>query len=130
MKDQSKCFILTPDGYEEITYAELTLRRETDPTYQNRRFIPLHGMLLEVSEADYKAFYRDAERQKYLRKEAHRVDEVSYNALDTDEMNGVDIIPDPSPPLDAFVTDKLFVSFWLLRAQPRNVLCLTCQSVF
>ena len=60
MKDRSKCFILTPYGYEEITYAELTLRRETEPAYHDRRFIPLHGMLLEVSPDDYKTFYRDA----------------------------------------------------------------------
>lgn len=27
---KSKCFILSPDGYEEITYSELCRRRNTD----------------------------------------------------------------------------------------------------
>jgi RNA polymerase sigma factor (sigma-70 family) len=101
--------ILTPDGYEEITYAELERRRKADPSYADKRFIPLHGTLMEVSETDYKAFYRCAERQKYLRKEAIRVSEVSYNALDSDEMNGEEIIPDPSPPPEDAVSDKLLL---------------------
>jgi RNA polymerase sigma factor (sigma-70 family) len=66
-------------------------------------------MLLEVSESDYKAFYRDAERQKYLRKEANRVGVMSYNALDTDEISGEDIIPDTSPPPDEQAMDKLLL---------------------
>jgi RNA polymerase sigma factor (sigma-70 family) len=109
MNDNARCFILTGDGYEEITYAELTKRRASDPAYTDKRFVPLHGMLMEVTEADYRDFYRDAERQKYLRKEANRTGEVSYNALDTDEMSGEDIIPDTSPLLDEQVTDKLLV---------------------
>jgi RNA polymerase sigma factor (sigma-70 family) len=107
MKDPYKCFILTPDGYEEITYTELTRRRKADATYRDRRFIPVQGMLLEVSEDNYKAFYKDTERQKYLRKEAKRMDEMSYNALYTDEMNGEGSLPDLSPPLADVIADKL-----------------------
>lgn len=107
MKDQDKCFILTPEGYEEITYAELTLRRETDPIYRDRRFIPVHGMLMEVSADDYRDFYRVKRRQKYIDEEASRAGAFSYNALDTDEMNGEDIIPDTSPPLADAIMDKL-----------------------
>jgi len=76
MNDNAKCFTFTASGYEEITYITLTERRESDPSYQNRRFIPLHGMLMEVSEDDYKKFYKDRRRQKYLREESVRVDEV------------------------------------------------------
>jgi hypothetical protein len=100
MNDNARCFILADSSYEEISYAELNERRANDPAYTGKRFIPLHGMLMEVTEADYRSFYRDAERQKYLRKEADRAGEVSYNALDTDEMSGEDIIPDTSPPPD------------------------------
>jgi RNA polymerase sigma factor (sigma-70 family) len=88
---------------------QLNERRANDPAYTGKRFIPLHGMLMEVTEADYRSFYRDAERQKYLRKEADRAGEVSYNALDTDEMSGEDIIPETSPPPDEQVEDKLLV---------------------
>ena len=80
MNDHTKCFILAASGYEEITYITLTERLESDPSYQDRKFIPLHGMLMEVSEDDYKDFYRERRRQKYLREEAVRADEVSYDA--------------------------------------------------
>lgn len=55
---KSKCFIFSPDGYEEITYSELCRRRDTDTNYQNRKFIPLHGMLMEVAQEQYAEFYR------------------------------------------------------------------------
>jgi len=108
MKD-NKCFILTSNGYEEISYAELVLRSETEPLYKEKRFIPLHGMLMEVSLDDYKEFYRTRRRQKYLREEAIRAKEVSYNAIDSDEMSGEDIIVDMSKPVADYVVDKLLL---------------------
>ena len=107
MKDNDKCFILTSKGYEEISYVELIFRRETDPLYIEKRFIPLHGMLMEVSHKDYKEFYRKRRRQKYLQEEAIRAAEVSYNALDSEDMSGEEIIVDLSPPVDECVVDKL-----------------------
>jgi RNA polymerase sigma factor (sigma-70 family) len=107
MKDQAKCFILSPGGYEEITYAELTLRRETDPSYADRRFIPVQGTLMEVGEDEYRDFYRDVERWKYIRRLEWDAGVVHYDALDTDEMNGGDIFPDAAPPIDEMVSDKL-----------------------
>ena len=109
MKNNARCFILTPDGYEEITYTALQERRDADPGYLERRFVPLHGMLMEVSPDDYREFYRDVERKKYLRREAKRADEVYYNALDTEEMSGEDIIVDRAPLPDETVTDRLMV---------------------
>ena len=35
--------------------------------YHGRRFIPLHGMLMEVPEDAYKAFYKRKRREKYLK---------------------------------------------------------------
>ena len=46
---KAKCFILSPEGYQEISYLELCRRRDMEPDYQNRKFIPLHGMLMEVT---------------------------------------------------------------------------------
>ena len=57
MNDNARCFILANDGYEEISYAELQKRRAVNPAYAGKRFIPLHGMLMEVTEAGY-AHYR------------------------------------------------------------------------
>ena len=51
---KSKYFILSPDGYEEITYSELCRRRDTDIHYQERKFVPLHGMLMEVTPEPHK----------------------------------------------------------------------------
>lgn len=67
---KSKCFILSPDGYEEITYTELCHRRDTDETYKTKKFIPLHGMLMEVTPEQYIDFYRTWNRQRYLDKPA------------------------------------------------------------
>ena len=66
-------------------------------------FIPLHGMLLEVPPEDYAAFYRDRRRQKYLREEAIRHREFSYDMLDTDEFLGADIVADDSANIASLV---------------------------
>jgi RNA polymerase sigma factor (sigma-70 family) len=107
MYDNSICFILSPDGYVEITLAELKRRRETDPTYISKRFIALHGMLMEVSDTDYHDFYKARRRQKYLEEEAARASSFSYHAYDSDEMSGEDIISDEALPIDEQVSDKL-----------------------
>ena len=110
MKEQTKCFILSGNGYEEITYAELVKYREDDPTYNERHhFIESGGMLMEVSKAQYDDFEKDRNRQRYIRKESKRVDEVSLDALDTDEFSGSDIVVDLSPQPDELVMNK-FVS--------------------
>ena len=61
-----KVFIKENGEYLELTYEAYCTRCETDPFYQNRRFLPLHGMLMEVSEEEYVQFYRQKNRQKYL----------------------------------------------------------------
>lgn len=55
---KAKCFILSPEGYQEISYLELCRRRDMEPDYQNRKFIPLHGMMMEVTPEQYAEFYR------------------------------------------------------------------------
>lgn len=36
----AKCFILSEDGYDEITYSELCRRRDIDGSYKGRQFTP------------------------------------------------------------------------------------------
>ena len=55
---KSKCFIKTDNGYKEITYEELLHREEADPSYKARKFLPLHGMLMEVTPEEYQALQR------------------------------------------------------------------------
>lgn len=75
----------------ELSYAEFRQQRDT---YQGRRFLSLHGMLVEVSEDAYKAFYKDKRRQKYLNERSNDNGDFSYDMLATDEFNGEDILVD------------------------------------
>lgn len=86
-----KVFVLEGKTYLELSYAEF---RQQASTYQGRRFLPLHGMLMEVSEDAYKAFYKDKRRQKYLNERSDDNGDFSYDMLTTDEFNGEDILVD------------------------------------
>lgn len=55
-----RVFVLENGRYIEISYEELCNRSESDASYTNRRFLPLHGMLMEVDENEYKEFYRNS----------------------------------------------------------------------
>ena len=86
-----KVFVFENGTYLELSYAEFSQRRDI---YQDRRFIPLHGMLMEVSEHDYKAFYRGKRHEKYLKERSRDNGDFSYDMLTTDEFNGEDIMVD------------------------------------
>ena len=86
-----KVFLLEEGTYLELSYAEF---RQQAATYQGRWFIPLHGMLMEVSEDAYKAFYREQRRQKYLNERSNDNGDFSYDMLTTDDFNGEDILVD------------------------------------
>lgn len=103
----SKCFILSPDDYEEITYSELCRRRDTDITYEDRKFIPLHGMLMEVTPEQYAEFYRAQNRQRYLDRRSAENGDISVDMLTTGEFNGMDILIDTAEPVDEQVIYKI-----------------------
>ncbi len=103
----SLCFILTPDGYEEITYSELCQRRDNDITYQDKKFLLLYGMLLEVTEADYIDFHRNKRREKYLKEQSAKRGDILFSSLDSDEFNGEDMLVDTEEDIAAQVADKL-----------------------
>lgn len=63
-----KVFILDKGSYTEISYQEFCECREKETSFTKKRFIPVQGMLLEVSEAVYTEFYREKERNRYLDK--------------------------------------------------------------
>lgn len=86
-----KVFVLDGETYLELSYAEFRGQKDT---YQGRRFIPLYGMLMEVSEDAYKTFYKDKRRQKYLNERSDDNGDFSYDMLTTDEFNGEDILVD------------------------------------
>lgn len=93
---KSKCFIKNNGQYEEITYQELLQRCEADEAYRLRKFIPLYGMLLEVTPEEYIQFYRQQNRQKYLLRKAAENQDFSFDMLTTEDFNGADILIDPT----------------------------------
>ena len=86
-----KVFVLEDGTYLELSCTEF---RRREDTYQGRRFIPLHGMLMEVPEDAYKAFYKRKRREKYLKDRSKDNGDFSYDMLTTDEFNGEDILVD------------------------------------
>ena len=83
-----KVFILENGVYREISYNELKQLEQADKSYMDKFFLPLHGMLMEVTEQTYREYYRDKRRQKYVDERSKLNGDVSYNALDTDETLG------------------------------------------
>lgn len=103
-----KVFILENGNYKEITYEELCHLIESESSlYADKLFLPLHGMLMEVTENTYKEFYKDKRRQKYLREQSEENGDISYDMLTTDEFNGEDILIDGSKDIAAQVESKI-----------------------
>ena len=107
-----KVFIIADGGYREITPVEHEFRKETDAGYREKKFIGLHSMIMEVSEKEYIEFYRSKRRQKYLDEQRRDNGDVSYDALNSDEFSGEDILIAEQPDVcdavvESIMTDKL-----------------------
>lgn len=114
-----KVFILDNGSYTELSCEEFCLFKEKDISYADKFFIPLHGMLMEVSPKDYTDFYKSKRRQKYIDERSVENGDFSYNMLTTDDFNGEDILVDTSQDIgDAVIykimLDKLSSSIILL----------------
>lgn len=107
---KAKCFIKMNGQYEEITYEELLHRRDKNEAYKLRKFIPLHGMLMEVSPDEYTEFYRDRRRQKYLKEQSVGNGDFSIDMITSTELNGEDVLPDPSEDIAEQVAHKLLLN--------------------
>ena len=105
-----KVFILENGLYKEITYSELKQFEQADKSYMDKFFLPLHGMLMEVTEETYKEYYRDKRRQKYIDERSKANGDVSYNALDTEEILGEDVFADTKTDVEAEVINKMTVA--------------------
>ena len=101
-----KVFIKENENYIEITNEEHESRKATDEAYRKRKFLPLHGMLMEVDEEFYDDFYRQKDRDEYLTWRTKNKD-ISYNDYDTEECSGEEILVDPDEDVATQVTDKL-----------------------
>lgn len=122
-----KVFILEKGNYKEITYSELNQLEQADKSYMDKFFLPLHGMLMEVTEEAYKEYYRDKRRQRYIDERSRLNGDVSYNALDTDETLGEDVFADEKTDVEAEVINKMTVAelrkaFLLLSPDERELI--------
>ncbi len=122
-----KVFILENGNYKEITYNELQKLERSDKFYVDKFFLPLHGMLMEVTEQTYREYYRDKRRQKYIDERSKANGDVSYNALDTDETLGEDVFADTKTDVETEVVNKMTVAelrkaFLLLSPDERELI--------
>ena len=124
-----KVFVLENGNYKEITYSELKTLEQTDKNYENKYFLPLHGMLMEVTEKEYKAYYKDKRRQKYIDERSRENGDVSYDALDSSDMLGESVLVDLETNVEEQVTNKIILeqlhnSFLLLSEEERELIML------
>ena len=105
-----KVFVLENGNYKEITYSELKTLEQADKEYANKYFLPLHGMLMEVTEEEYKAYYKDKRRQKYIDERSRENGDVSYDALDSSDMLGESVLVDIETNVEEQVINKMTVA--------------------
>ena len=122
-----KVFILENGKFSEITYEELLLREKQDSSYKDKLFLPMYGVLIEVSEKNYKEYYRIRRRQKYIDECSRENGEFSYDSLDTEEMNGEEILVDRTIDVaeqaeKSIMTDKLRNILSLLSDEERRLI--------
>ena len=122
-----KVFILENGKYKEITYSELQKLEQSDKSYAEKFFLPLYGMLMEVTAETYKAYYKDKRRQKYIDERSLLNGDVSYDALDTDETLGAEVFADTKTDVESAVINKMTVSelrkaFLLLSPDERELI--------
>lgn len=104
-----KVFILEDGSYQEITYQEHCEKRQSEDSYPNRYFIPLQGMLLEVSREIYSEFYREKEREHYLRKLDRENRLLSLDVFDRAEERSADFLPDTFTDVAESVMNQLLL---------------------
>jgi RNA polymerase sigma factor (sigma-70 family) len=72
--------------------------------------IKVQGQLIPVSEEVYLSYYRMSRRERHLQEKDITHGVCYYSALDNEEINGEEAIPDlVSPRVDDMVMDKLMV---------------------
>ena len=96
MKDDDKCFIKVENGiFEEISYKELINRRKRIEEYKDKKFIYIHGMLMEVSEEEYIDYYQEIERNRYAKRVIRKLRPLSIEEMkETIDFRDTEVIED------------------------------------
>lgn len=104
-----KVFIIKDGGYQELTYEAYCALCESDSSYKDKRFLPLHGMLMEVAEDDYKAFYKARRRQKYLVEQSQDNKDISIDMLATEEFKDREVLLDAGQDVADQVVNRILL---------------------
>lgn len=112
MQENARCFIRIDKGiFEEITYKELEERRKLKKEYSVKKFIPIDGMLLEVTEKEYKDFYKEFERNRYIMNESKRFSFISIYKMakddDDQDIRETTILPDENVDINNELEKKM-----------------------
>ena len=87
-------FVIESSSYVEMTYQEFLERRSTDMSYKSRRFILVEKHLMELSEENYRAYYKEKRRAKYVKERERKIGVFSYDALSDRGICGEELIAD------------------------------------
>ena len=66
-------------------------------------------MLIEVLPTEYKSFYKEVERNKYVNKKERELEIFSYNALNDEDNQNTDIIKDTNTDIEFQIERKFEV---------------------
>ena len=131
MKDYAprKVFVLENGEYIELTNEEFEHRKATDPTYAGKLFLPIQGCLLETDRTHYADFYRDKERQRYLKKLDELYGLLSIDAFDNEDDNGTDYIQNETDDVadtvaHAMLIEKLRSVIYMLPEEEKELINL------
>lgn len=101
----------TSKGYTEVT--QEFVKKYIDSFTEGRAyFINLGYAVMETDEANYKAFYKERRRERYIIEEAIKNGEVSFDALDSSNFdeNAEDAFAvDDSEPLEEKIMRKIML---------------------
>ena len=87
-------FVIESGNYVEITYQEFLERRSSDSSYKSRKFILVETHIMELSEENYRAYYKEKRHVKYVKEREREVGVVSYDALADRGVYGEELIAD------------------------------------
>ena len=122
-----KVFVKENGEYKALDYKEFCLIKESDESYAKKKFVPVHGYLLEVDEKTYSEIYKERERNRYLyqidRKNANYQKESSLN---NEILLDVNLVDDgfENRMIDRVMIDKLLSTLELLSADEQHLIDL------